>query len=68
MALGFAPLGLLAVGLVAVGLPGAWLLIAAALTTDLLQGMWMPTGAPLTFHPITIGVAVLVAAIGEVLE
>ena len=68
VALGFATLGLLAVGLVAVGLPGAWLLIAAAITTDLLQGMWMPTGAPLTFHPITIGVAVLVAAIGEVLE
>ena len=68
VALGFATLGLLAVGLVAVGLPGAWLLIAAAITTDLLQDMWMPASAPLTFHPITIGVAVLVAAIGEVLE
>ena len=68
VALGFATLGLLAVGLVVVGLPGAWLLIAAAITTDLLQDMWMPAGAPLTFHPITIGVAVLVAAVGEVLE
>jgi len=68
VALGFATLGLLAVGLVVAGLPGAWLLIAAAITTDLLQDMWMPAGAPLTFHPITIGVAVLVAAIGEVLE
>ncbi len=68
VALGFATLGLVSVGLVVVGLPGAWILIAAAIATDLLQTMWLPAGAPLTFHPITIGVAVLVAAIGELLE
>lgn len=68
VALGFATLGLLAVGLVVVGLPGAWLLIAAAIATDLLQGMWTPAGAPLMFHPVTIGAAVAVATAGEVLE
>ena len=68
VAIAFATLGLLAVGIVLIGLPGAWLLIAAAIATDLLQSMWLPAGAPLTFHPITIGVAVMVAAIGEVLE
>lgn len=68
VALGFAMLGLLGVGLVAVGLPGAWLLIAAAIATDLLQPLWMPAGSALMFHPLTIGAAIAVAAIGEALE
>jgi uncharacterized protein YqgC (DUF456 family) len=68
VALGFAAFGLLSVGLVVVGLPGAWLLIAAAVAIDLLQSLWMPAGAPLVFHPLTIAAAVAVAALGEVLE
>lgn len=65
---GFAIFALLCVGLVVVGLPGAWVMIAAAIAIDLLDGLWLPAGAPLTFHPLTIAAAALVAGIGELLE
>lgn len=64
----FALFGLVSTGLVLVGLPGAWLTIAAAIAIDLLQSNWMPAGAPLVFHPITLAVAVAIAALGEILE
>mgnify|MGYP003350736175 CR=1 FL=1 len=35
---------------------------------DLVQPLWLPAGAPLVFHPLTIAAAVAVAALGEVLE
>lgn len=65
---GFAIFALLCVGLVVVGLPGAWIMIAAAIAIDLLDGLWLPAGAPLTFHPLTIAAAAIVAGIGELLE
>ena len=65
---GFAIFAALCVGLVAVGLPGAWIMIAAAVLVDLLDSLWLPAGAPLTFHPLTIAAAALVASVGELLE
>jgi uncharacterized protein YqgC (DUF456 family) len=65
---GFAIFALLCVGLVVVGLPGAWIMIAGAIAIDLLDSLWLPAGAPLTFHPLTIAAAALVAGIGELLE
>jgi uncharacterized protein YqgC (DUF456 family) len=65
---GFAIFAALCVGLVAVGLPGAWIMIFAAVLIDVLDGLWLPAGAPLTFHPITLGIAAVVAGVGELLE
>jgi uncharacterized protein YqgC (DUF456 family) len=65
---GFAIFAALCVGLVAVGLPGAWIMIFAAVLIDVLDGLWLPAGAPLTFHPLTLGIAAVVAGVGELLE
>lgn len=64
----FGAFGVLCVGLVLVGLPGAWVLIATAIAVDCLDSLWLPAGAPLTFHPLTILAAIVVAAAGELLE
>jgi uncharacterized protein len=68
VAFGFTLFGVLCVAIVMVGLPGAWILIAAAMTIDLLDWLWLAPGSPLTFHPVTIVAAGLVAGIGELLE
>lgn len=68
VASGFGAFGVLCVGLVLLGLPGAWLLIAAAIAVDCLDRLWLPAGSDLTFHPLTILAAIGVAATGEVLE
>jgi len=68
VAFGFTLFGVLCVGLVMAGLPGAWILIAAAVGIDLLDWLWLPADAPSTFHPLTIVAAGIVAGIGELLE
>lgn len=68
VALGFTLFALLCVALVIAGLPGAWIMIAAAVVIDFTDQFWLPQGAPLTFHPITIVVAIAIAGIGELLE
>lgn len=66
--IGFASFGLLCILIVVAGLPGTWLLIAAAIAIDCLDWLWLPPGSPLTFHPLTIIAAILVALVGEALE
>lgn len=68
VAFGFTLFGVLCVGLVMAGLPGAWILIAAAVGIDLLDWLWLPADAPSTFHPLTIVAAGIVAGIGDLLE
>lgn len=50
------------------GLPGTWIMIASAILVDVLDRLWLPDDAPLTFHPATIAACVALAAIGEALE
>ena len=57
-----------ALALVLVGLPGAWLLIATAIAIDCLDWIWLAPNAPLTFHPLTIVVAIFIATAGEAME
>jgi hypothetical protein len=59
---------LLCVLLVVAGLPGTWLMILAAIIVDCVDRMWLPPGSPLTFHPVTIVVAIVVGLVGELLE
>ena len=68
VALGFTLFGVLCVGVVLAGLPGAWILIGAATAIDLLDWIWLAPGSPLTFHPLTIAAAGVVAATGELLQ
>jgi uncharacterized protein YqgC (DUF456 family) len=60
--------GLLCIFLVIAGLPGTWIMIGGAILIDCLDWLWLPPGSPLTFHPLTIVAAVLVGAVGEILE
>ena len=64
----FAWFGVLCVFLVVVGLPGTWILIGAAVVIDFLDWLWLPPGAPLTFHPWTLVAAVVLGLIGELFE
>lgn len=68
IAIGFSFFGLLCVLLVVAGLPGTWILIGGAVLVDCLDWLWLPEGAPLTFHPLTLVAAVLVGLVGEALE
>ncbi len=68
IALAFALFGGACVLAVVAGLPGTWLLILAAMGIDCFDWLWLPSGAPFTFHPLTLLVAVLLATVGEVLE
>ncbi len=68
LAIGFAAFGALCVLLVVAGIPGTWILIAAAVLVDGFDWLWLPEGAPFTFHPITILVAVALGVVGEALE
>jgi uncharacterized protein YqgC (DUF456 family) len=64
----FACWGAICVFALLVGLPGTWILIASAVLVDALDRLWLPAGAPFTFHPITIAGCIALAAIGELLE
>lgn len=64
----FALFGALCVLLVVVGLPGTWILIGAAVLVDCLDWLWLAPEAPLTFHPVTILVAIAIGLVGEALE
>lgn len=64
----FTAFGALCVLLVIAGLPGTWVLIGAAIAIDCLDWLWLPEGAPFTFHPVTIMAAILVGLVGEALE
>ncbi|MFM7053025.1 MAG: DUF456 family protein [Planctomycetota bacterium] len=64
----FALFGACCLGVAVLGIPGAWMMIAAAVGIDCLDWLWLPAGAPLTFHPLTIAAAALVAGVGELLE
>jgi len=68
VAFGFTLFGVLCVGVVIAGIPGAWILIGVAIAIDFLDWLWLPAGAPLTFHPLTLAAAGLVAGVGELLE
>lgn len=68
IATSFAFFGALCVLLVVAGIPGTWILIGAAILIDCLDRLWLPDGAPLTFHPVTILVAIAVGLVGEALE
>ena len=50
------------------GLPGTWILIGTATLVDLIDRLWLPSGAPLTFHPLTLAACALLAGVGELLE
>ena len=63
-----ATFGVLCVFLVVAGLPGAWLMIVSAILIDCFDWLWLAPDAPLTFHPLTIVAAILVALVGEALE
>lgn len=64
----FALFGALCVLLVVAGLPGTWILIAAAILVDCLDWLWLAPEAPLTFHPVTILIAIAIGLVGEALE
>lgn len=68
VSIGFGVFGLACVLLVIAGLPGTWILVGAAILVDCLDWLWLPPGAPFTFHPLTILAAVLVGLVGEALE
>jgi uncharacterized protein YqgC (DUF456 family) len=68
LALGFTLFGAICVILVIAALPGTWILIAAAILIDFLDRLWLPAGAPFTFHPLTIIAAIGVGLVGEALE
>jgi uncharacterized protein YqgC (DUF456 family) len=53
---------------VLVGLPGAWMLIALALVIELADGLWLPAGRSVSFGWWPLGVAVAIAAAGELAE
>ncbi|MCE2882498.1 MAG: DUF456 domain-containing protein [Planctomycetaceae bacterium] len=68
VAIAFVLFGAGCTALVVVGIPGAWIVLAAAIAIDCLDWLWLPSGSPLTFHPLTLAAAALVAGLGELLE
>lgn len=64
----FSLFGLVCVVLVAIGLPGTWLILLVALAIELLDPLWLPAGERSTFSWWTLGIALLLAVLGEVLE
>ena len=53
---------------VVVGLPGTWLMIALALVIELADGLWLPADRSVSFGWWPLGVAVAIAAAGELAE
>jgi len=64
----FALLGLLCLLLVVIGLPGTWVLLALAAALELVDAYLLPGDTAVTFGWRLIGVCVVLAAIGEVIE
>jgi uncharacterized protein YqgC (DUF456 family) len=66
----FAVAGVAAALTVLVGLPGAWMVIGAAILIELIDGLWLPGsgGAAVSFGWWPIGIAVALASVGELAE
>jgi len=64
----FSLFGLVCVLTVAIGLPGTWLLLLTAVLIELVDPLWLPEGERSTFSWWTLGAALLIAILGEVLE
>jgi uncharacterized protein YqgC (DUF456 family) len=68
LALLFSALGLGCLVLVLIGLPGTWLMIALAVGIELVDTAWLPAGGDLSFGWWPIGVSVVLAIAGEIVE
>lgn len=66
--IGFTMWGALCILALIGGLPGTWILITSAVFIDVIDRLWLPAGAPLTFHPLTLATCALLAGVGELLE
>ncbi len=64
----FALAGLGCVFLVAINLPGTWLMIALAALIELVDGLYRTNEPPVTFGWWLIGLVILIALIGELIE
>ncbi|MEM7229481.1 MAG: DUF456 domain-containing protein [Planctomycetota bacterium] len=64
----FALVGVVCVISVVVSLPGAWVMIGLALVIELMDFIYLPVDAGQTFGWWTLGIAVALAAFGELLE
>ncbi len=64
----FALVGFVLAFTVVLGLPGAWLVIALAVIIELVDGLYLPEGAPATFSFGVLVAAVGLAALGELVE
>lgn len=64
----FTLVGLACTLLIVLGLPGAWFTIALAVLIDLIDGLWLAEGDPLTFSISVLAVAVVLAGLGELVE
>ena len=64
----FTLLGLVCVALVVVGLPGTWILVLLAILMELGDVWWLPAESTVTFGWWLIGLALLLALLGEGLE
>lgn len=68
VAAGFALLGVACLVLVVLGLPGTWVMIGIALVIEALDGIYLSDEADPTFTWWIIGLAILLAGVGELLE
>lgn len=64
----FTVLGLACILLMLLGLPGTWFMIGLAVLIDLIDGWWLPDDQRPTFSILVLAVAVVLAALGELLE
>jgi uncharacterized protein YqgC (DUF456 family) len=64
----FALIGLACIGGIIFGLPGAWVIIALAVVINLIDGSYLTEGRGETFDWRLIVGAIVLAAIGELLE
>ena len=64
----FALLVLACIVLMLLGLPGTWFMIGLAVLIDLIDGWWLPDEQRPTFSITVLAVAVVLAALGELLE
>ncbi len=64
----FALLGLLCVFLVIIGLPGAWMIMALAVIVNLVDSSYLAEGRGETFSWWILGICLLLAILGEILE
>ncbi|MDY7109974.1 MAG: DUF456 domain-containing protein [Planctomycetota bacterium] len=64
----FALIGLACIVAIIFGLPGSWIIIALAVVINLVDGLYLAEGRGETFDWRLVAGAVLLAAIGELLE